>query len=179
MQVSSSEVRAEFERWLATECHAGARLVVLEGLSYSGKSYLIGEPFILGARRSINIETDEFLRRPVQTMTAYRDAIDLSALKATAEKSLGSSPLVVIQGVIGWPLVQSVASAVGLDRVRRVYLKRMRYLNPDIWMDESVLFNNESWSPNEFSRSILRYHAEQRPWRDCDLVLKRVVTEQE
>jgi hypothetical protein len=179
MQLASSEIRAGFERWLALQLQAGTRLVVLEGLSNSGKSYLTAEPFILGECRSINIEMDDFLLRPVLPTTAYDEAIDRSAMKARLANSLEWSPLVVIQAVIAWPLVHSVVNALGPDRVRRVYLKRMMRLNPDIWVDESHIFNNERWPTAEYYRSIWHYHAEQHPWRGCDLVLKRVESEEE
>src|SRR5262249_39692359 len=58
IQTPSSEMRAAFERWLATACRRGVRLVVLEGLTGSGKSFLTGRPFSIGAEHSANIEVD-------------------------------------------------------------------------------------------------------------------------
>ena len=44
IRVSSAEIRAVFTTWLATQ--VGVRLVILEGLSGVGKSWLTREPFI-------------------------------------------------------------------------------------------------------------------------------------
>ena len=117
MQVSSSEIRIQFQEWLSFQYEAGTRFVVIEGLTSSGKTTLTEQPFIFGMRRSTNIEMDGFLPRDLPGATPYDAAIDRSALKTQIEIALGAAPLVVIQGAIVWPLVQPVASGLGPDRV--------------------------------------------------------------
>ena len=46
IRVSSAEIQAVFTTWLATQIGVGVRLVILEGLSGVGKSWLTREPFI-------------------------------------------------------------------------------------------------------------------------------------
>jgi chloramphenicol 3-O-phosphotransferase len=109
IRVSSNEIRATFERWL-TDGEAGTRLVILEGLTGSGKTTLTERPFALGTRHSVNIELDDFLRRPVPETTAYVDAIDRAALDAAIHVAIGTSPIVVVQGAIGWPPLDTLFS---------------------------------------------------------------------
>jgi hypothetical protein len=73
--VTSSDIRAVFENWLASECRAGARLIVLEGLTGSGKSHLTEPPFAIGTTQSTNIEIDKFLRAPVPPTVPYPDGL--------------------------------------------------------------------------------------------------------
>jgi hypothetical protein len=172
--VTSSDIRAVFENWLASEYQAGARLIVLEGLTGSGKSHLTERPFAIGATQSTNIEIDKFLRAPVPSTLPYRDGVDRVALQAALEKALASPmSVVVIEGPMAWPLIEPIAGAVGPDCVRRVYLKRMMRLKPDFWTDEDYLNDPNYWPPTDYHRSIYRYHAECRPWLDADLVLER------
>ena len=70
------------------------------------------------------------------------------------------------------PIVDPVR--VGRYLVRRVYLKRMMRLRPEIWCDEDRIDDEGRWPPGEYHRAIHRYHAEQRPWLDADLVLERI-----
>jgi hypothetical protein len=86
----SSEIRGAFESWLATACRGGARLVVLEGLSGSGKSVLTDRPFSIGARHSANIEIDQFLPKSVPPTVRYPNAIDRAALQAALQGTLAS-----------------------------------------------------------------------------------------
>jgi chloramphenicol 3-O-phosphotransferase len=173
IQAPSSEIRAAFEHWLATACRFGARAVVLEGLTNSGKSFLTERPFRVGAGQSANIEVDQFLRKPVPPMVHYPDAIDQAALHTAIQAALASMPVVVIEGPMAWPLVKPMAE-VGRDRVRRVYLKRMMRLKPDFWIDEDYLNDPNYWPPTDYHRSIYQYHAERRPWLAADLVLERI-----
>jgi chloramphenicol 3-O-phosphotransferase len=172
-QSASSELRAVFEDWLATENRSGARLVVLEGLTNSGKSFLTERPFLVDSGRSANIEIDQFLRTPVPPTVRYPDAVDRVALRAAIEAALASAPVVVIEGPMAWPLVAPIAQ-VSRDRIRRVYLKRMMRLKPDFWIDEDYLNDKNGWPPTDYHRSIYQYHAEHRPWVNADLVLERV-----
>lgn len=172
IRVSSNEIRATFKRWL-TDGEAGIRLVILEGLTNSGKTWLTMQPFALNTRHSVNIELDNFLERPVPKTTPYVDAIDCAALDAALNAALSSSALVVLQGAIAWPLVQAAVATLGKDRVRRVYLKRMMWLKPDIWVDEDFIRDPKHWPQDDFIRSVYQYHAEQ-PWRSAHLILERV-----
>jgi hypothetical protein len=172
--VTSSDIRAVFENWLASECRAGARLIVLEGLTGSGKSHLTEQPFAIGTTQSTNIEIDKFLRAPVPPTVPYPDGVDRAALQAALEKALASPmSVVVIEGPMAWPLVEPI-SALTRDRIRRVYLKRMMRLKPDFWVDEDYLGDPNFWPPADYHRAIYQYHAERRPWLDADLVLERI-----
>src|SRR5262245_38050280 len=120
--VTSPNIRAVFENWLADECQSGVRLIVLEGLSQSGKSHLTEQAFAVGARRSTNIEIDGFLRAPVPLTVRYPDAIDRAALQAALEKALAlPMSIVVIEGPMAWPLVEPISTRVlARDGIRRV-----------------------------------------------------------
>jgi hypothetical protein len=53
ISADSNDIRAAFERWIKREWANGARLVVVEGLMTSGKSFLTDKPVLLdtpGAR---------------------------------------------------------------------------------------------------------------------------------
>ena len=174
----SSKIRAAFEGWLQSEWRSGARLIVLEGLPKSGKTTLTKRPFRIDARRSVNIEIDRFFPHNVDLQRlSYVEAINRSALDRDMRAKLGSaSPVVVVEGPVAWPLIESIAAEfLERDCVRRVYLKRMLHLKPDFWVDEDLLEDPARWRPTNFDRSIYRYHA-QRPWCDVDLVLERVET---
>jgi hypothetical protein len=179
IRIASSQLRRAFANWLATECQSGARLIVLEGLTKAGKTTLTGRPFPIGAGRSLNIEIDEFFPQDVPLKGVYPEAIDRPALQASLRAGLVSAaPVVVIEGPMAWPLVQPIAE-VPLDCIRRVYLKRMRRLQPHVWSDEDFINDPTRWPPIDFYRSIYRYHMEQLPWLDANLVLERIATKNE
>jgi chloramphenicol 3-O-phosphotransferase len=172
IRASSSDVRAAFAQWLVVESRAGIKLVILEGLTLSGKTTLTKLPFDLDGGPSTNIEMDDFLPpRLSDDATTYLAAIDQSTMLSEIEKALRKPSLVILQGAIVWPAAESVAARVN---VRRVYLKRMMHLLPDYWADEDFILDPEFWPPTGFHRSIYRYHAEQRPWLKCDLIIERI-----
>ena len=118
------------------------------------------------------VEADRFLCRPVEPQTPYCEAVDQRALRSALLRALDVYPLVVVEGAIVWPLVLPLP--IERVRVRRVYLKRMMHLQPDVWQDErAIIFQNPPPS-SVFTRSIVRYHHDERPWRAADLVLERI-----
>jgi hypothetical protein len=64
IRVSSAEIQAVFTTWLATQIGVGVRLVILEGLSGVGKSWLTREPFISDGWAAGTIEVDHFRKDP-------------------------------------------------------------------------------------------------------------------
>jgi hypothetical protein len=181
IRIPSSKLRRAFARWLATACRAGARLIVLEGLTGSGKTTLTDRPFLVDGKRSRNIEIDQFFPEdtPIPLGSTYLDAINQQSLQARLRIAFASAaPVVVAEGPMAWPLIGPIAD-VSRDHIRRVYLKRMRHLQPDIWVEENFLHNPDRWPPSGFHQSIYRYHAEHRPWLDADLVLERIEAEAE
>ena len=89
--------------------------------------------------------------------------------------AVGSSSLVLIEGAIAWPVFELTNSTTGfVGQIRRIYLKRMARTTPDYWADEDFIFDRQCWPPTGFHRSIYEYHAEQRPWLACDLIIERV-----
>jgi hypothetical protein len=179
IQISSSKLRRAFASWLATECRLGARLIVLEGLTGTGKTTLTKRPFSVGGRRSQNIEIDQFFPEMFPITRKYADAINRQALQVRLRAALASAaPAVVAEGPMAWPLVEPIAD-VPRDQIRRVYLKRTMYSKPNFWIDEDFLNDPNRWPPTDFRRSIFRYHAEHRPWLDADLVLERIEAEDE
>jgi hypothetical protein len=176
---SSAEVRAAFADWLSVELRAGGKLVILEGLTASGKTTLTEQPFIVDGRPSVNIEMDDFLPPCLSDdETPYLASIDHATMLEEVKNALHEPPLVIIQGAIVWPAVQSITAKIG-ENVRRVYLKRMMYLLPDYWADEDSIVDPKCWPPTGFHRSIYRYHAEQQPWLKCDLIIERIEEKQE
>jgi hypothetical protein len=176
IRTSSFETRAAFAEWLIVEFRAGIKLVILEGLTSSGKTTLTKQPFSLDGRPSTNIEMDDFLppNLPDNEMP-YLAAIDQSAMLEEVEKALREPSLVILQGAIVWPAVESITGRLGVNGVRRVYLKTMAHLMPDFWEDEDCIFDPEfDGLLTGYRRSIHRYHAEQRPWLKCDLVIERI-----
>jgi hypothetical protein len=174
IQASSNEVRAAFEQWLASQIENGVRVVVLEGITGAGKTTLTEQPFALGAsRQSINIELDDFLRRPVGPGTPYVDAIDRKKLRAAIDAAVVSSPLVVIQGAIAWPIVQPAMLTLSEACIRRAYLKRMMSSRPEIWQDEDAILDPDLWPSTDYHRSIYRYHSDQQPWLTAELIIER------
>jgi hypothetical protein len=175
IRVSSSEVGTAFAQWLGVEFRTGIKLVILEGLTSSGKTTLTNKPFALDGRPSTNIEMDDFLPPSLRDdATPYLAAIDQSAMLEEVVKALREPSLAILQGAIVWPALELVTARLGVNGVRRVYLKRMAHLTPDFWADEDFILDPEFWPPTGFHRSIHRYHAEQRPWLKCDLVIERI-----
>jgi hypothetical protein len=154
---------------------------VLEGLTGSGKTTLTERPFLVDGKCSLNIEIDQFFPEdtPIPSGSTYLDAINQQSLQARLRTALASAASVVVaEGPMAWPLIEPIAD-VSRDHIRRVYLKRMRHLQPDIWVEEDFLNNPSRWPPTDFHRSIYRYHAEHRRWLDADLVLERIEAEAE
>jgi hypothetical protein len=177
INIPSCKIRAAFEGWLQSECLSGARLIVLEGLTGSGKTTLSERPFSIGAGKSVNIGIDQFCRQFIPLKgVRYFEAVDRAALRTAVRAALASaSPVVVVEGPVSWPLIARIAGAnLQRDCIRRVYLKRMMRLKPDLWVDEDFLKDPARWPPSDFHRSIYQYHARRRPWRDADLVLERI-----
>jgi hypothetical protein len=174
IRAQSSEVRAAFAQWLVLEHRIGTKLIILEGLTLSGKTTLTQRPFLLGGERSMNIGMDCFLPQEVPDATPYLAAINQSAMLEEIQRALSEQPLVILEGAIVWPAVEPVIAKLGANGVRRVYLKRMARLIPDFWADEDFISDAEWWPPTEFHRSIYRYHAEQSPWLNCDLIIERI-----
>lgn len=119
LRARSSEIRDVFGQWLTAEYTARARFLVLEGLMNSGKSMLTEQPFVLGARQSVNIELDDFLRRPVDPDTEYMDAIDIDAATATVMEAYRTAPLVIAEGPMVWPVVQCILQEIPRREVHR------------------------------------------------------------
>jgi hypothetical protein len=176
---SAADIHSIFEDWVASENTAGARLVVLEGAMGSGKSELTKGPIVVGDRQSANIEVDHFARGASNDQS-YLDSVKRVPLAAAIKASLAMSPVVIVQGAIVWPFVQGIVEEIGTARVRRVYLKRMKWSNPDRWHDGSQFL--EAAAPRhlrEYSNSIDRYHRDHQPWLDADLILERIEAEGE
>ena len=79
---------------------------------------------------------------------------------------------------MAWPLIEPIAD-VSRDYIRRVYLKRMMRLQPDVWSDENFINDPRWWLATNFHRSIHRYHNEQQPWLDANLVIERIEADDE
>jgi hypothetical protein len=182
IRCSSADARATFERWVASESEAGARLIIIEGAMMSGKSSLTKEPISLDERQTPNIEVDHFVqdRDEADNDQGYLDNVKRVPLAAAIQAGLTTSPIVIVEGAIVWPLVQGSVGEIGAARVRRVYIKRMKRSNPDRWHDGSRFL--EAAAPRylgEYSNSIDRYHRDHQPWRAADLLLERIEAEGE
>jgi hypothetical protein len=176
---SSADVRSIFEGWVASESAAGARLIVLEGAMGSGKSCLTREPIILGDRQSANIRVDHFIHN-ASNDEGYLDGVKHVRLAAAMQAGIAGSPIIIVEGAVVWPLAQNIVDEISAARVRRAYLKRMKWSNPDRWHDASQFL--EATPPRhlgEYSNSIDRYHRDQQPWLSADLVLERIEAEGE
>jgi hypothetical protein len=113
-------------------------------------------------------------------MAGENHSVKRVPLAAAMKASLAMSPVVIVQGAMVWPLVQGIVEEIGAARVRRVYLKRMKWSNPDRWHDGSQFL--EAAAPRhlgEYSNSIDRYHRDHQPWRGADLILERIEAEGE
>jgi hypothetical protein len=171
IRADSSDIRNEFEQWLAREWEAGARLVIVEGLMKSGKSTLTKEPIVLLDKRSRTIELDQFLRRPVNPETEYMAAIDIDAATSAIRQAM-TAAIVIAEGPMAWPVTQRAREEISPSAVRRVYLKRMASRNPDDW-EELEFAQEEDKSRGKFFQSIDRYHARTEPWLSADMILER------
>jgi chloramphenicol 3-O-phosphotransferase len=114
IRASSSDVRTAFAQWLVVECRTGIELVILEGLISSGKTTLTNRPFTLDGRPSTNIEMDDFLPPSLpDDETPYLAAILQSEMLEEVEKALREPSLVILQGAIVWPTVESITARLG------------------------------------------------------------------
>src|SRR5262249_55598032 len=130
------------------------------------------QPFALGSGQSVNIELDDFLRKPVDPDTKYMDAIDIDAASAAIMEAYRTAPLVLAEGPVGWPVVRRALQEIPPDKVRRVYLKRMAPRNPDEW--EELEFAQDYKRPTAYGRSIDLYHTTEQPWLLADVVFERI-----
>jgi hypothetical protein len=180
IRCQSADVLTAFERWLTAESAGDIWLVILEGAMLSGKSSLTKEPISLDERQTTCIGVDQFVRDDADNDQGYLDNVKRAPLAAAIQAGLATSPIVIVEGAMVWPLVQGIIEEVGSDRVRRVYLKRMKWSEPDRWHDGSQFI--EAAAPRylgEYSNSIDRYHRDHQPWRAADLVLERIEAEGE
>lgn len=171
IRADSSDIRAAFEQWVQREWANGARLVVLEGLMQSGKSFLTDKPVMLDGRPSENIELDQFVPRETNPDIEYMAAIDIEIATAATRQAMETAPLVIAEGPMAWPVTEVVREGMPANSIRRVYLKRMSARNPDDW--EDFEFAQEMPRPTAYGRSIDRYHVTEQPWLLADLVLER------
>jgi hypothetical protein len=176
IRCQSADVLAAFERWLEVESAAGVRLVILEGAMLSGKSSLTSAPFTSGnGLRAANIEVDQFIH-DANPDEGYLDAVKRLPLMDAIKAALAASSVVIVEGAIVWPLQAATATEIASDQVRRVYLKRMKWSDPDRWHDAHQLLHGDTPPryATEFSNSIDRYHRDHQLWREADLVLERI-----
>jgi hypothetical protein len=171
IHTDSSDITAAFEQWIQCEWANGARLVVLEGLMQSGKSFLTDKPVTLDGRPSATIELDKYVPQDTNPDTEYAAAIDIEAVTAAMRQALEIAPLVVAEGPMAWPVTEIIREGMPANSVRRVYLKRMSPRNPDEW--EHLEFAQKMPRPTAYGRSINRYHVTERPWLFADLILER------
>jgi hypothetical protein len=171
IRADSSDIRRIFEEWIRREGASGARLVVLEGLMQSGKSFLTDKPVMLDGRPSDNIELDQFVPRETNPDIEYMLAIDSGMATAAMRQAMETAPLVIAEGPMAWPVTEIIRAGMPADSIRRAYLKRLSPRNPDEW--EVLEFAQEHPRPTEFGRSIDRYHVKKQPWLLADLILER------
>jgi len=180
IRCQSADVLPAFARWVTAESAGGVRLIVLEGAMLSGKFSLTNEPISLDERQTTSIEVDHFVRDDADNDQGYLDNVMRVPLAAAIQGGLATSPIVIVEGAMVWPLVQGIIEKIGSGRVRRVYLKRMKWSDPDRWHDGSQFL--EAALPRyhgEYSNSIDRYHRDHQPWRAADLVVERIEAEDE
>lgn len=97
------------------------RLIVLEGLTGSGKTTLAGRPFSIKGKRSLNVEIDQFFPEdtPIPSQSTYLAAINQQDLQVRLRTALASTaPIVVAEGPMAWPLIKPIADVLR-DRTRR------------------------------------------------------------
>jgi hypothetical protein len=104
---------------------------------------------------------------PAQTGEPYIDAAS-----AVVREAYRTAPIVVAEGPMAWPVVQSIVQEIPSGEVRRVYLRRMSSTHPDLWHDGEFLYECER--PTVYGQSIDRYHAHERPWLLADVVFERI-----
>jgi hypothetical protein len=147
----------------------------------SGKSSLTNLPFTLSdGRRATNVEVDHFIQ-DANNDEGYLNAVKRVPLIDAIRAGLAASPIVIVEGAIVWPLQPPAALEIASEGVRRVYLKRMKWSEPDRWHD-AAQFLDEDAPPRyagEYSNSIDRYHRDHQPWRAADLILERIEAEGE
>jgi predicted nucleotidyltransferase len=176
IRCAAADVRDMFERWLDAEAAAGVRLVILEGAMRSGKSSLTKQPFTLSDGRGATIvEVDDFIH-DANPDEGYLDAVKRVPLMDAIKAALAASSVVIVEGAIVWPLQAAIVTEIASDQVRLVYLKRMKWSDPDRWHDANQLLHADTPPryATEFSNSIDRYHRDHQPWREADLVLERI-----
>jgi hypothetical protein len=181
IRCQSADVPAAFARWLETESAAGVRLVILEGAMSSGKSSLTGPSFaLLKGLRATNVGVDQFIH-DANPDEGYLGAVKRVRLMDTIKAALAASSVVIVEGAIVWALQPATVTEIASDQVRRVYLKRMKWSEPDRWHDAYQLLHGDAPPryATEFSNSIDRYHRDNQPWHEADLVLERIEAEGE
>ncbi len=181
VRCAAVDVRDMFERWLDAEAAAGVRLVILEGAMLSGKSSLTNQPFILSDSRCVpTVHVDRFIQE-ADPDDSYLNAVKRVPLIDAIRSGLAASPVIIVEGAAVWPLQLAAAAEIAAECARSVYLKRMKWSDPDRWHD-APQFLDEGAPPRhatEFSNSIDRYHLKHQPWRAADLVLERIEADDE
>lgn len=175
VRCDAASARDVFAGWLDSEAAAGLRLVTLEGAMLAGKSTLTEQPF----PRAV-VEVDSFIHH-ADPYRSFIDAVKRAPLIDAIRAALATSPLVVVEGAIVWPLRLAAATETPLQCVRRVYLKRMKWSEPDRWHDGQQFLDADAVPryATKYSNSVDRYHRDHQPWQAADLVIERIEAEDE
>jgi hypothetical protein len=159
-----SEIRPQFAEWLSDAEREGVRLIVLEGLTGSGKTSL-AESFFPWLSC---IYADDHLTRGMAN-SSWSAMYRMEGAALEVGTSLREPLLTLFEGAIAWPTVEPL---LGVVELRRVYIKRMQF--PGFWADESELEATDLPPSLALRKSILEYHRDERPWEKADLVLERL-----
>lgn len=164
----------EARDWLQIELRNGVRLVCIEGLMGAGKSHLLSS--LDSFAGCCKIELDQFLPTDAHAGTPWLKHVVNGGAEEAIHNALEQSNVVIVDGVVAWPILVAAASELGSDKVRRIYVKRMSKAGDCVyWFDGEQLKSQQTATNRpEYFSSVDRYHLQEEPWKKSDIVVERL-----
>jgi len=168
--LKSAEVVPFVQKWVRSILDDGVKILCIEGLMGSGKSYLLGE--LQGSFKTIDL--DEFLPQPANYDRTWLEQVIEGGALTAIEKAYSCYEFTTIGGVQVAPMLQAVTN-INQGAIRKAYIKKMSQRGEAIyWDDGDSLGDSTLPAQGAFSRSVDEYHLEMTPWNSADLVIERI-----
>lgn len=171
MLCESNAISRIFSEWARQQLGQGVRLISLEGLPSSGKSYLLQN---FDDNKFGRIELDALLPKCAPSIVSWADQINRTDAKAFVLNEIDNHECLIVEGPAAWLILKPIAHQIGIGKTRRLYLKRVsKYGDLVIWGDGEGLAEHAAASTRYF-QSIYEHHANDRPWESADLIIERI-----